>query len=207
MKRREFLKLSGGMCLLPFSSCTELSRELPADIKITRVVGFDLHCPRNKIAGKNAVKGVHGSGARDQMIRVYTNAGIDGIGHCRGNEKAVAQILGKSLKKLYDIERCKMTGALGAGRWHYGTWQVKFSANRHISCSEAKAVKRCLFMTAQSTLPTYCHNIKTIGGTDSVKKSTWELRWVIARSRSKSAEVLSGCRGMPDTHGTKKCLR
>lgn len=116
MKRRDFLKLSGGMCLLfPFSSCTQLSKELPPDIKITRIVGFDLYCQRNKIAGKNAVRDVHGSRARDQMIRVYTNAGVDGIGHCRANEKAVTQILGKNLKELYDTEQNKMTKALGAG--------------------------------------------------------------------------------------------
>ena len=55
MKRRDFLKLSGSVCLLaPFSSCREVSRELPSDITITRIIGFDLYCRRNKVAGKNA---------------------------------------------------------------------------------------------------------------------------------------------------------
>ncbi len=110
------MKLSGGVCLLaPFSSCRELSRELPADIKITRIVGFDLYCRRNKIAGRNAVRDVHGSQARERMIRIYTNAGIDGCGHCRAGEKAAALILGSSLKDLYDIESNRMPGTLGAG--------------------------------------------------------------------------------------------
>ncbi|MHC4328180.1 MAG: enolase C-terminal domain-like protein [Planctomycetota bacterium] len=116
MKRREFLKLSGSACLLgPLSSCVGSARELLPGIEITRVVGFDLYCRRNKVAGKNAVKDVHGSQARDQMIRIYTNAGFDGIGHCRANERAVGRILGKNLKELYDIENNAMTGALGAG--------------------------------------------------------------------------------------------
>jgi L-alanine-DL-glutamate epimerase-like enolase superfamily enzyme len=116
MKRRDFLKLSGGMCLLfPLSHRTTLSKELPPDIKITRIVGFDLFCQRNKIAGKNAVRDVHGSRAGERMIRLYTNVGIDGIGHCRAGEKKAAQILGKSLKELYDIERNGMTGSIGAG--------------------------------------------------------------------------------------------
>ena len=116
MKRRDFLKLSGGVCLLaPFSSCAGLVMELDPDVRIGRIVGFDLYCERNKVAGKNAVRGVHGSNSRDQMIRVYTNAGIDGIGHCRADANAARQMLGKSLKEIYDAERNRMTGTLGAG--------------------------------------------------------------------------------------------
>ena len=116
MKRRDFLKLSSGVCVLaPFSSCAALSSEVPPDVKITRIVGFDLYCERNKVVGKNAVRDVHGSRARDQMIRVYTNADIDGIGHCRVGEKGAGQILGKSLKELYDTYRNRMSGMLGAG--------------------------------------------------------------------------------------------
>jgi len=116
MKRRDFLKLSGGLCLLaPFSSCRELSRELPPDIKITRIIGFDLYCRRNKVAGKNAVRDVHGSQAVERMVRIYTNANIDGIGHCRAGENAAAQMLGKNLKELYDIQSNRMPGVLGAG--------------------------------------------------------------------------------------------
>jgi L-alanine-DL-glutamate epimerase-like enolase superfamily enzyme len=115
MKRRDFLKFSSGCFLFPFFTCTSISKELPPDITITRIVGFDLYCQRNKIAGKNAVRDVHGSRTGERMIRLYTNTGIDGIGHCRAGEKATAQILGKSLKGLYDIEHNRMTDSLGAG--------------------------------------------------------------------------------------------
>lgn len=116
MKRRDFLKLSGGMFLMfPLSSCTYLSIKIPPGIRIIRVVGFDIYCQRNKLAGRNAVRGVHGSQARDQMIRIYTNAGVDGIGHSRADAKAAAQILGKSLNELYDVEQNKMTGPLAEG--------------------------------------------------------------------------------------------
>lgn len=116
MKRRDFLGLSGGVCLLgPFSSLAGSATELDPDIRITRIVGFDLYSKRNKIAGKNAVKGVHGANSRDQMIRAYTNAGIDGIGHCRADPNAARQMVGRSLKEIYDAQRNKMTGTLGAG--------------------------------------------------------------------------------------------
>ena len=102
LKRRDFLKLSSGICLFPLSSYAQIVKEIPPDIKITRVIGFDLRCQRNKIAGKNAVRNVHGSQAREQMIRIFTNAGIDGIGHCRANEKTAAKILNKKLKTLLE---------------------------------------------------------------------------------------------------------
>ncbi|MHC4435535.1 MAG: hypothetical protein ACYTBS_27215, partial [Planctomycetota bacterium] len=116
MKRRDFLRLSGGMCLLArFSSCARGALELAPDIRITRIVGFGLYCRRNKTAGKNAVRDVHGSISRDLMIRVYTNAGVEGIGHCRADADAARQMVGRSLKEIYNADRNKMTGTLGAG--------------------------------------------------------------------------------------------
>ena len=72
--------------------------ELDPDVRITRILGFALYCKRNKIAGKNAVKGVHGANSRDLMIRVYTNAGVDGIGHCRAGAEAARPMVGRSLR-------------------------------------------------------------------------------------------------------------
>jgi len=115
MKRRDFLKLSSGVLLYPALSFTKISKTVPPDIKITRVVGFDLICQRNKIAGRNAVRDVHGSRAGDRMIRIFTNAGIDGIGHCSSNQEDVSRILGKSLKELYHIRQNRMTKDFGAG--------------------------------------------------------------------------------------------
>jgi len=116
MKRRDFLKLSGTVCLLtPFSSCARPVIDLDPDIKITRIVGFALYSKRNKTAGKNAVKGVHGSSCRDLMIRIYTNAGVDGIGHCRTDANAARQMVGRSLSEIYDARRNRMSGTLGAG--------------------------------------------------------------------------------------------
>jgi hypothetical protein len=101
--------------MAPFSSCAGPVMELAPDIKITRIAGFGLYSQRNKTAGKNAVKGVHGSNSRDLMIRVYTNAGVDGIGHCRADANAARQMVGKSLKEIHDAGHNKMTGTLGAG--------------------------------------------------------------------------------------------
>lgn len=114
MERRHFLKISGSICLLPITSCIQISKEISPDIKINRVVGFDLDCQRNKFAGKNAVRDVHGVSARDRMIRIFTNAGIDGIGHCQANEKVIAQLLGRNVNELYDVEHSRMTQELGS---------------------------------------------------------------------------------------------
>ncbi len=77
MKRREFLGAwaSGGSIAW--------AEGLPADLKITRAVGFDLYSRRSKVAGKNARKDVYGSGARDRIVAVYEC----GRGRARGGAR------------------------------------------------------------------------------------------------------------------------
>jgi L-alanine-DL-glutamate epimerase-like enolase superfamily enzyme len=109
------MKLSSYICLLPISKCAQIRKVILPDIKITRIVGFEMNCNRNKIAGKNAVRDVHGSTAKDKMIRIYTNAGLDGIGHCGADKKKVSKIKNKSLKDLFDTGRNRMTRMIGPG--------------------------------------------------------------------------------------------
>jgi L-alanine-DL-glutamate epimerase-like enolase superfamily enzyme len=49
------------------------------------------------------------------MIRIFTNAGVEGIGTCRAEAKAVAQLLGQDPFALYRRDDRIMTGPLGAG--------------------------------------------------------------------------------------------
>jgi L-alanine-DL-glutamate epimerase-like enolase superfamily enzyme len=107
MKRREFL---AGLAL----ARAVLGEDVP-DVRITRVVGFDLVSQRLKVAGKNARLDVHGDRATDRMLRIYTNASLDGIGNCRADENAAAQLIGKNPFELYLRDERRFAGPLGAG--------------------------------------------------------------------------------------------
>src|SRR5262245_21527330 len=85
----------------------------PKDVRITRVVGFDLTLKRSKVAGKNARLDVHGDRSNDRMLRLYTNMGVEAIGNCRADQKAVGELIGKDPFALYRRDERKMTGPLG----------------------------------------------------------------------------------------------
>ena len=82
---------------------------LPRDLRITRIVGFDLITKRSKLAGKNSRLDVHGDQSRDRMVRLFTNTGVEGLGNCRAGEQALAQLLGKGPSTWYDPARRQMT--------------------------------------------------------------------------------------------------
>lgn len=113
MRRREFLKAvaAGLMCRGHLARAGARAN----DIKITRIVGFDLVSERSKLAGKNSRLDVHGGRATDRMVRLYTNAGIEGIGNCRADEAALSQLLGRNPFDLYDAEGRTVAGPLGTG--------------------------------------------------------------------------------------------
>jgi L-alanine-DL-glutamate epimerase-like enolase superfamily enzyme len=111
MQRREFLAALAGVAL----ARVVRSGELPKDVRIARAVGFDLPSRRSKVAGKNAQKDVHGDRANDRMLRLYTNAGVEGIGNCRAEKDAVAKLLGKDPFEFYRRDAAQVTGPLGAG--------------------------------------------------------------------------------------------
>jgi L-alanine-DL-glutamate epimerase-like enolase superfamily enzyme len=111
MRRREFLAAMAGMAL----ARVVRGQDVPKDIRVTRVVGFDLVSQRSKVAGKNARLDVHGERATDRMARLYTDAGLEGIGNCRADEKAAAQLIGKDPFELYRRDERKFAGPLGAG--------------------------------------------------------------------------------------------
>lgn len=89
--------------------------ELPKDLKITRVVAFDLPLKRAKIAGKNSRLDVHGDTASDAMARFFTNAGVEGIGACRIDEQTARGLLGKNPLEFFRRDARRMDGPLGNG--------------------------------------------------------------------------------------------
>ncbi len=112
MKRREFLKAAVSTVLLPLW-CR--AKEIPSDLKITHIVGFDLVSERSKVAGKNSRLGVHGKQATDRMVRLFTNMGLEGIGNCRTGKKELAQLLGKNPFEFYNSTNRRIIGPIDAG--------------------------------------------------------------------------------------------
>jgi L-alanine-DL-glutamate epimerase-like enolase superfamily enzyme len=112
MRRRDFIKATAGTILLPLWGW---AKEIPGDLKITRIVGFDLVSERSKLAGKNSRLDVHGRRAADRMVRLFTNTGLEGIGNCRAEKKELAQLLGRNPFDFYKSSNRKITGPLGSG--------------------------------------------------------------------------------------------
>ena len=112
MWRRVFLKAAVGTVLLPLWGW---AKDAPRDLRITRIVGFDLESYRPKLVGKNSRLGVHGKRATDRMVRLFTNAEVEGIGNCRASKDQLGQLLGKNPFDFYEAAKRRMTGPLGAG--------------------------------------------------------------------------------------------
>lgn len=112
MQRRHFLALSLSSALLP---ALLRAGEVPANIKITRAVAFSVENRRNRVVGCNSHLGVHGDRTTDRMLRLYTNAGIEGIGSLGSlKEKDAAGLLGQSPFGRFQSGAGRMAG-LGSG--------------------------------------------------------------------------------------------
>ncbi|MHC4796656.1 MAG: enolase C-terminal domain-like protein, partial [Planctomycetota bacterium] len=79
--------------------------DYPRDLKITRVLAFNLPCPRRKFIGRNARRKNHGDTATEKLVRVYTNTGIEAIGHSQAPRENWAQLLGKNPFHFYHRQR------------------------------------------------------------------------------------------------------
>ena len=112
MDRRQFLATS---LSTPLLAQVLHAAEIPADLKITRAIGFQVTSQRNKVAGKNARLDVHGDRSVDRLVRLFTNQDIDGLGICRASEQDVAQLLGKNPLAFYQEKNRAMSGPLRAG--------------------------------------------------------------------------------------------
>ena len=111
MYRRQFL---GSVACSALLGRIARAESLPSDLKITRIVSFDLHTRRAKFVGKNAVRGDHGQNSRDRMARLYTNMGVEGVGRCWKDKEALAPLLGKNPFQDFDLASRKMPGPLGS---------------------------------------------------------------------------------------------
>jgi L-alanine-DL-glutamate epimerase-like enolase superfamily enzyme len=115
MHRRHFLSATTAVAAAALFDKTFANAEAPRDVKITRVVGFNLASRRNKLAGKNARLDVHGDRGRDRMLRIFTNAGVEGLGNCAIGKETASELLGKNPFDFYHAAERRVAGPLGAG--------------------------------------------------------------------------------------------
>jgi L-alanine-DL-glutamate epimerase-like enolase superfamily enzyme len=87
--------------------------ELPRDVRITRIVGFDVVSQRAKLAGKNSRLDVHGDRATDRMVRIDTNRGITGIGNGRASKEVMSRLLGRDPFEYFRPEQPAFVGPFG----------------------------------------------------------------------------------------------
>jgi L-alanine-DL-glutamate epimerase-like enolase superfamily enzyme len=112
VRRRDFLGAAGALAVAALSPHLSIARDLPREIRVKRIVGFDVTSRRPKMVGKNSRLDVHGDAATDRMVRIFTNAGIEGLGNCRASESELASLLGRRLADFYESPSRRMS-ALG----------------------------------------------------------------------------------------------
>ena len=112
--RRQFL-IACASATAAAASPSLRAADVRGDVRITRVVAFDMRTRRNKVAGKNARLDVHGDSAVDPMVRLYTNRpGLEGLGVCRAPSEKLAELLGRDPASLFDEDRRRIRGPLGS---------------------------------------------------------------------------------------------
>ena len=112
MRRRDFLAATVATALLPSRACPDSL--FPADLKVTRIVSFELPTRRSKIVGKNARLGVHGERSSDRMVRLFTNTGLEGLGNCGAGKDALTALVGKNPLAGFQPGARRMPGPLGS---------------------------------------------------------------------------------------------
>lgn len=102
MNRRDFFLASAASVAaasLPLATSPAAAADLDSlkKIRITKVTGFRHVCPRPKLVGKNSHKDVHGRETSDNVLRIATDQGIEGIGHGSVNQEAARKLIGLTL--------------------------------------------------------------------------------------------------------------
>jgi L-alanine-DL-glutamate epimerase-like enolase superfamily enzyme len=110
MNRRQFLALAAATAFAPLA----VADRIDPDIKITRISAFDLASKRVKFVGKNARLPDHGDTARDPIVLLRTNNGIEGFGYCRAPLDKVKELLGAKPHDLLNTQSHRITSGLAA---------------------------------------------------------------------------------------------
>lgn len=103
MNRRDFLlsalAVPVGAAALSAGDEKQIDRLKP--FRITRVTGFRHVCPRPKVVGYNARLGIHGRETREDVLRIATNQGVEGIGIGNVQQDVARKLLGMTLDQVW----------------------------------------------------------------------------------------------------------
>jgi L-alanine-DL-glutamate epimerase-like enolase superfamily enzyme len=103
MDRREFL--CAGAALVGAAAAGRPEGPIKTDdlkkFKVTHVTGFTHTCPRPKFIGKNSQRDVHGRETSEQVLRVATDQGVEGVGIGSAKPETARKLIGRTLDELW----------------------------------------------------------------------------------------------------------
>lgn len=102
MDRRQFLHTAAALAVAaPTARAVEPKADTLESFKIVKVTGFRHVCPRPKLVGKNSRLDIHGRQTSENVLRIATNQGIEGIGIGNASEEAARKLLGQTLAAFW----------------------------------------------------------------------------------------------------------
>lgn len=103
MRRREFLRNTVSLLMgTQFSQTQWLAAASDLKkLKITQITEFRHVCPRPKLIGKNSHRDIHGRETRENVLRIATNQGIEGIGIGSAPPDKARQLIGHTLDEYW----------------------------------------------------------------------------------------------------------
>lgn len=97
MNRRQFVQAA----LVPLLLTQRDDVDELKKVFITRITGFPHKAHRPRVAGKNSQKDVHGEFTSENILRIETNAGIEGIGIGTVQQALARDLIGHSLDEFW----------------------------------------------------------------------------------------------------------
>lgn len=109
MRRREFLRAASALALAasarpaPADDRPGSARDLDRlrEFRITKITGFRHVCPRPKLVGKNSHLDVHGDTTSEDVLRISTDQGLEGVGIGRAAPDVARQLIGQTLDSFW----------------------------------------------------------------------------------------------------------
>src|SRR5262245_8004224 len=103
MDRRQFLQSAAGSAL--GATLVRAADPVRTDdlkrFKVTRITGFLHVCKRPRFVGKNAVRDVHGDTTSEDVVRIATDQGVEGIGIGRAAPDVARRLVGHGLDEYW----------------------------------------------------------------------------------------------------------
>lgn len=101
MNRRDFLSAALGSCASVALAADPPKADDLKKVKITKLTSFAHVCPRPKLVGKNSRLDVHGQQTRENVLRIATDQGIEGVGIGTTSQENARKLLGHTLAEYW----------------------------------------------------------------------------------------------------------